>query len=47
MSLSINIRQTNDVSIVDVSGRITLGEGATTLRDTLRAMPKEGHRKSF
>jgi len=45
MSLSINIRQTNDVSIVDVGGRITLGEGATTLRDTLRAMPKDGHKR--
>src|SRR5882724_4763376 len=45
MSLSINIRQMSDVSIVDVAGRITLGDGASTLRDTLRAMPREGHKK--
>ena len=45
MSLSIAIRQMNNVSVVDVTGRITLGEGASTLRDTLRAMAKEGHKK--
>jgi anti-sigma B factor antagonist len=35
----------NDVSVVDVVGRITLGEGASTLRDTLRTMAREGHKK--
>jgi len=45
MSLSINIRQLGDVSIVDVTGSITLGGGASTLRDTLRTMPREGHKK--
>ena len=45
MSLSINIRQIGEVSVVDVAGRITLGDGASTLRDTLRAMPKERHKK--
>ena len=45
MSLSINIRQTSDVSIVDVVGRVTLGDGAATLRDTLRSMGRDGHKK--
>ena len=45
MSLSINIRQTGDVSIVDLVGRVTLGDGASTLRDTLRGMGREGHKK--
>ena len=35
----------NDVSIVDATGRVTLGEGASTLRDKLRAMLSEGHKK--
>ena len=45
MSLSINIRQISEVSVVDVMGRITLGEGASTLRDTIRTMGREGHKK--
>ncbi|SPE40898.1 Anti-sigma factor antagonist [Candidatus Sulfopaludibacter sp. SbA3] len=45
MSLSINIRQMNDVSVMDVTGRITLGDDARTLRDMLLTMPKEGHKK--
>ena len=45
MSLTINVRQMNDVSIVDATGRVTLGEGASTLRDKLRAMLSEGHKK--
>jgi anti-sigma B factor antagonist len=45
MSLSINIRQVNDVTIVDVIGRITLGDGASTLRDTIREMGRAGHKK--
>src|SRR4051794_28417158 len=47
MSLSINIRQVGGVSIVDVAGRVTMGEGASTVRDTLRTMPREGHKKIF
>lgn len=45
MSLSINIRTNSGVTVVDVSGRITLGDGAATLRETLRAMPHEGHKQ--
>jgi anti-sigma B factor antagonist len=45
MSLSINIRTNSGIMVVDVSGRITLGDGAATLRETLRAMPHEGHKR--
>ena len=44
MNVSLHVRQEKGVSIVDVSGRITLGEGASTLREGLRAMAKEGHK---
>lgn len=45
MSLSINVRKVNDVTIVDVSGRITLGEGASRLRETLSGIAKGGDKK--
>jgi len=45
MSLVISTRQSGDVSILDVSGRITLGEGASALRNAIRAMALEGHKK--
>jgi anti-sigma B factor antagonist len=34
-----------DVSVIDVSGRITLGEGSSTLRDALRALVAQGQKK--
>ena len=45
MSLVITTRRSGDVSILDVSGRITLGEGASALRNAIRAMALEGHKK--
>jgi anti-sigma B factor antagonist len=45
MSLVLATRKVNDVSIIDVSGRITLGEGASALRNGLRAMNKDGQKK--
>ncbi len=36
MSLKINIRETDNAVILDLSGRITLGEGLADLRDTIR-----------
>ena len=45
MSVKLSIRRVNDVRIVDVFGRVTLGEGASMLRDALRAMSKEGEKK--
>jgi anti-sigma B factor antagonist len=34
-----------DVSVIDVAGRITLGEGSSALRDTLRDMVTKGQKK--
>src|SRR5882757_3530175 len=45
MSLDVSIRETRGVSVLDVEGRITMGDGASTLRETLRKMAKEGHKK--
>jgi anti-sigma B factor antagonist len=34
-----------DVNVVDVAGRITLGEGSSALRDSLREMVGKGQKK--
>ena len=36
MSLKITVRDTADTAILDMSGRITLGEGLGDLRDSIR-----------
>jgi anti-sigma B factor antagonist len=38
VSVKLSTRQVGNVSVVDVSGRITLGEGSSALRETLRDM---------
>ena len=45
MSMKISNRQVDGVSIVDCSGRITLGEGSVTLRDTVRELLSKGKKK--
>ena len=45
MSVKLNVRQVGDVSVVDVAGRITLGEGSSALRDSLRDMVGKGQTK--
>ncbi len=45
MSVKLSTRQVGDVSVIDVSGRITLGEGSSTLRDALRDMVSKGQKK--
>jgi anti-sigma B factor antagonist len=45
MSVKISIRPVGDVSIFDCEGRITLGEGASTLRDTVREAVMGGKKK--
>ena len=45
MSVKLNTRQVGDVSVVDVAGRITLGEGSSALRDLLREMVGKGEKK--
>jgi anti-sigma B factor antagonist len=38
-------RQVGDVTVIDAAGRITLGDGATTFRDTIRDLAAAGHKK--
>ena len=45
MSVKLNTRQVGDVSVVDVAGRITLGEGSSALRDALRDLVGKNHKK--
>ena len=45
MSIKLNTRQVGDVSVVDVTGRITLGEGSSALRDLLRDMVSKNQKK--
>jgi anti-sigma B factor antagonist len=44
MSLKLNTRQVNDVTVIDVSGRITLGEGTSAMREAVRDLIADGHR---
>lgn len=45
MSLKWGVRQIGDVSILDLSGRITLGEASAILRDEVWDLLTSGHRK--
>jgi len=45
VSVKLSTRQVGDVSVVDVAGRITLGEGSSALRETLRDMVSKGQKK--
>ena len=45
MSVKLNTRQVGDVTVIDVSGRITLGEGASVLRDAVRELTTKGNKK--
>lgn len=45
MSVKLNNRQVGDVTVVDASGRITLGEGSSALRDALRDLVTKGQKK--
>jgi anti-sigma B factor antagonist len=45
VSMKVSNRQVDGVSIVDMSGRITLGEGSVVLRDTIRDMVGKGNKK--
>jgi anti-sigma B factor antagonist len=45
MSLKATTRQVDGVSVMDLSGRITLGEGSVILRDKIREMLGQGNKK--
>ncbi len=45
MSMKASTRQVDGVTVVDFSGRITLGEGSVVLRDTIRDLLSKGGKK--
>ena len=45
MSVKISNRQVGDVTVVDATGRITLGEGASVFRDMIRDLATKGNKK--
>lgn len=45
MSIKTSMRQVDGVTIVDLSGRITLGEGSVVLRDTVRDLVNKGDKR--
>ncbi len=44
MSMKISTRQVDGVAILDMSGRITLGEGSVQLRDAVRDLLSKGQK---
>jgi len=45
VSVKLTIRQVGDVTVMDAVGRITLGEGASTFRDSIRDLAAKGDKK--
>lgn len=45
MTMKASNRQINGVTVVDMSGRITLGEGSVVLRESIRDLVAKGQKK--
>jgi anti-sigma B factor antagonist len=45
VSIKLTTRQVGDVTVIDAEGRITLGEGSSTFRDTIRDLSSKGDKK--
>jgi anti-sigma B factor antagonist len=45
VSVKLTTRQVGDVTVVDVAGRITLGEGSSALREALRDLVTKNQKK--
>ena len=45
MALAIASREVDGVTVLDLSGRITLGEGSVQLRDSIRDLIGKGQRR--
>ena len=43
--LNIRERQAGDVTVLDMDGRITIGEGSVTLRTAIRRLLEEGKKR--
>jgi anti-sigma B factor antagonist len=44
MSLKAEVRRAGDVSVVDLSGRVTLGEGSGLVRSTIKELVSSGRK---
>jgi anti-sigma B factor antagonist len=45
VSVKLNTRQIGDVTVIDAAGRITLGEGSTAFRETIKDLVAKGQKK--
>jgi anti-sigma B factor antagonist len=45
VSMKASNRQVDGITVVDMSGRITLGEGSVVLRDSIRDLISKGQKK--
>jgi anti-sigma B factor antagonist len=45
VSVKLSTRQVGNVTVIDVAGRITLGEGSSALRETLRELVAKNQTK--
>lgn len=45
MSVKLTTRKVGDVTVIDAVGRITLGEGSSSFRDTIRNLVTKGDKK--
>ena len=45
MSAKLTTRKVGDVTVIDVSGRITLGEGSSALREAMRDLVGKNQKK--
>ena len=45
MSVKLSTRQVGNVTVIDVAGRITLGEGSSVILDAIRDQTAKGNKK--
>jgi anti-sigma B factor antagonist len=45
VSVKLTNRQVGDVTVIDANGRITLGEGSSMFRDSIKDLTAAGNRK--
>ena len=45
MSLRLNTRHVGDVAVIDLAGRLTLGEGSGAIREEVQGLLTKGHKK--
>ena len=45
MNIALATRQTKDVTVLDLSGRLTIGEGVGVVRDTIHDLLATGQKK--